>query len=161
MADIAGDSTHAGNMEHPMAPMMYAISTFHCMTVSLALGGEGLGTMWGEQKACELLAEAGFKDVEHRARRRRHHERLLRLQEVGDNNYDYDQHSAGRGDSADRRGPSDRDGDNGIAGDPCQDGYSDGTRISQLLSEGRRDLRRRVVQAALRTSPTTSWRALR
>jgi SAM-dependent methyltransferase len=61
MADIAGDSTHAGNMEHPLAPMMYAISTFHCMTVSLALGGEGLGTMWGQQKAMELLEEAGFK----------------------------------------------------------------------------------------------------
>jgi SAM-dependent methyltransferase len=63
MVDIAADSTHAGNMEHPMAAAFYAISTFHCMTVSLALGGEGLGTMWGEQKARELLAEAGFKDV--------------------------------------------------------------------------------------------------
>jgi SAM-dependent methyltransferase len=63
MADIAGDSTHGGNMENPMAAMMYAVSTFHCMTVSLALGGEGLGTMWGEQKAQELLAEAGFRDV--------------------------------------------------------------------------------------------------
>jgi len=63
MVDIAGDSTHAGNMEHPMAPAFYAISTFHCMTVSLALDGEGLGTMWGEQKARELLREAGFADV--------------------------------------------------------------------------------------------------
>jgi SAM-dependent methyltransferase len=61
--DIAGDSTHAGNMEHPLGPALYAISTFHCMTVSLALGGEGLGTMWGEQQARELLAEAGFRDV--------------------------------------------------------------------------------------------------
>jgi SAM-dependent methyltransferase len=66
MADIAGDSTHAGNMEHPLAPLMYGISTFHCMTVSLALGGEGLGTMWGQQTAMELLTEAGFKasDIE-------------------------------------------------------------------------------------------------
>jgi SAM-dependent methyltransferase len=66
MADIAGDSNHAGNMEHPLAPLMYGISTFHCMTVSLALGGEGLGTMWGQQKAMELLTEAGFKasDIE-------------------------------------------------------------------------------------------------
>lgn len=63
MADIAGASTHAGNMENPMAAMMYAVSTFHCMTVSLALGGEGLGTMWGEQQAVELLNEAGFSDV--------------------------------------------------------------------------------------------------
>jgi SAM-dependent methyltransferase len=67
MVDIAASSELAENMEHPMAPAFYAISTFHCMTVSLALGGEGLGTVWGEQKARELLAEAGFKrvDVEH------------------------------------------------------------------------------------------------
>lgn len=63
MVDVAADSTHAGNMQHPLAPSMYAISTFHCMTVSLALDGEGLGTMWGEQKARELLREAGFPDV--------------------------------------------------------------------------------------------------
>ena len=63
MVDVAADSTHAGNMEHPMAAAFYAISTFHCMTVSLALGGEGLGSMWGEQKARELLAEAGFSRV--------------------------------------------------------------------------------------------------
>ena len=36
----------------------------HCMTVSLAQDGEGLGAVWGEQKALELLAEAGFGDVE-------------------------------------------------------------------------------------------------
>jgi hypothetical protein len=30
------------------------------MTVSLALGDEWLDTMWGEQEARELLAEAGF-----------------------------------------------------------------------------------------------------
>jgi len=62
-ADIAADSTHAGNMEHPLGAGFYAISTFHCMTVSLALGGEGLGTMWGEQQAHELLNEAGFTDI--------------------------------------------------------------------------------------------------
>ena len=36
----------------------------HCMTVSLAQNGEGLGAVWGEQKALELLAEAGFREVE-------------------------------------------------------------------------------------------------
>jgi hypothetical protein len=34
------------------------------MTVSLAQGGAGLGTMWGEQTARRLLAEAGFTRVE-------------------------------------------------------------------------------------------------
>jgi len=61
--DVAAASDHAGNMEHPLGPMLYTISTMHCMTVSLALGGEGLGTCWGEQKALELLAEAGFTNV--------------------------------------------------------------------------------------------------
>ncbi|MEX2245678.1 MAG: class I SAM-dependent methyltransferase [Dehalococcoidia bacterium] len=62
--DIAADTNHAGNMEHPLGAALYSISTFHCMTVSLALGGEGLGTMWGEQKARELLAEAGFTSID-------------------------------------------------------------------------------------------------
>ena len=46
-----------------MGPCLYTISTMHCMTVSLALGGEGLGTVWGEQKARELMPEAGFADI--------------------------------------------------------------------------------------------------
>jgi len=61
--DIAASSELADNLTHPMAPFLYTISTMHCMTVSLALGGEGLGTVWGEQLALQLLAEAGFKDV--------------------------------------------------------------------------------------------------
>jgi hypothetical protein len=30
----------------------------------LAEGGEGLGAMWGEQKAREMFAEAGFLNVD-------------------------------------------------------------------------------------------------
>jgi ubiquinone/menaquinone biosynthesis C-methylase UbiE len=63
MQDIAGSSHLHKNMEHPLAPFGYTVSYMHCMTVSLALGGEGLGTMWGEEKACEMLKEAGFKGV--------------------------------------------------------------------------------------------------
>jgi 2-polyprenyl-3-methyl-5-hydroxy-6-metoxy-1,4-benzoquinol methylase len=63
MKDIKASSQVHENLDHPMGPFLYAISTLHCMTVSLALGGEGLGTMWGEQKARELLAEAGFAEV--------------------------------------------------------------------------------------------------
>jgi 2-polyprenyl-3-methyl-5-hydroxy-6-metoxy-1,4-benzoquinol methylase len=66
MADIAGSSNLEDNLAHPMAPWLYTVSLFHCMTVSLALDGEGLGTMWGEQKARELLSEAGFHSVEVR-----------------------------------------------------------------------------------------------
>jgi hypothetical protein len=34
------------------------------MTVSLALNGAGLGAMWGEEKAREMLQEAGFTEIE-------------------------------------------------------------------------------------------------
>lgn len=64
MQDIAGHSHHAGNLDHPLGPLLYTVSCMHCMTVSLASGGEGLGAMWGEEKARALLAEAGFAPVE-------------------------------------------------------------------------------------------------
>jgi 2-polyprenyl-3-methyl-5-hydroxy-6-metoxy-1,4-benzoquinol methylase len=51
------------NVGNPMAPIIYSVSTLHCLTVSLAEGGAGLGTAFGEQKARELLADAGFGDV--------------------------------------------------------------------------------------------------
>lgn len=34
------------------------------MTVSLAQGGEGLGAMWGREKALEYFNAAGFSRVE-------------------------------------------------------------------------------------------------
>ncbi|HSF60297.1 MAG TPA: class I SAM-dependent methyltransferase [Gaiellaceae bacterium] len=64
MQDIQGSSHVHENIEHPGGPLLYMISCMHCMTVSLAQGGDGLGAMWGEQKARELLAEAGFSSVD-------------------------------------------------------------------------------------------------
>ena len=66
MQDIAGSSHVHNNIGHPLGPFLYTISTMHCTTVSLAQGGEGLGTMWGEEKAGEMLAEAGFSNVQTR-----------------------------------------------------------------------------------------------
>ena len=63
-ADVAASSHLADNMELPLGPFFYSLSTMHCMTVSLALDGTGLGNMWGEQKALEMLADAGFKHVD-------------------------------------------------------------------------------------------------
>lgn len=60
MQDIAASSNLHENMENPIAPTLYTISTMHCMTVSLAYDGEGLGTVWGRQKAEQMLKEAGF-----------------------------------------------------------------------------------------------------
>jgi hypothetical protein len=33
------------------------------MTLSLGQNGEGLGSMWGQERALEYLSEAGFHDV--------------------------------------------------------------------------------------------------
>ncbi len=64
MVDIGASSNLHENMDFMLAPFMYTISCMHCMTVSLALNGAGLGAMWGEQKARHMLAEAGFTRVE-------------------------------------------------------------------------------------------------
>ena len=64
MVDIAASSQLECNPDNPLAPFLFTVSTMHCMTVSLARGGEGLGACRGEEKARELLAEAGFASVE-------------------------------------------------------------------------------------------------
>ena len=64
MQDIRGCSHVHKNLDHPLGPLLYTISCMHCMTVSLAQGGEGLGAMWGEEKTREYLALAGFRSVE-------------------------------------------------------------------------------------------------
>ena len=47
-----------------MAPFVYVVSTLHCLTVSLAAGGTGLGTAWGEQVTVEMLRDADFGPVQ-------------------------------------------------------------------------------------------------
>jgi SAM-dependent methyltransferase len=63
MVDVRASSELQDNVGHPLGPFLYGMSTMHCMTVSLALGGAGLGTAWGEQKALSMLREAGFASV--------------------------------------------------------------------------------------------------
>lgn len=64
MQDIATSSYVHKNLEHPLGAYMYTVSCLHCMTVSLAQGGAGLGAAWGEELAQKMLADAGFKQVE-------------------------------------------------------------------------------------------------
>jgi len=64
MQDIRGSSQVHNNIGHPIGPFLYAVSCMHCMTVSLAQGGEGLGAMWGEETTREYLRQAGFRSVE-------------------------------------------------------------------------------------------------
>ncbi|KAJ3056196.1 hypothetical protein HK097_007802 [Rhizophlyctis rosea] len=63
MQDINGNTSPEQNVSHPVGSFLYAISLTHCMTVSLADGGEGLGTMWGRQMARNMLEKAGFGEV--------------------------------------------------------------------------------------------------
>jgi hypothetical protein len=62
--DIQGTSSHEGDKAHPVAPFIYTISCMHCMSVSLAYGGAGLGAAWGKQTALRMLREAGFDRVD-------------------------------------------------------------------------------------------------
>jgi 2-polyprenyl-3-methyl-5-hydroxy-6-metoxy-1,4-benzoquinol methylase len=64
LVDIQASSHVHENIEHPLGPLLYTISCMHCMTVSLALGGEGLGAVWGEQQATQLLRDASFTRIE-------------------------------------------------------------------------------------------------
>lgn len=64
MQDIAGSSHVHKNLENPIGTFTYTVSCLHCMTVSLSQGGAGLGAAWGEEKAVQMLAEAGFTHVE-------------------------------------------------------------------------------------------------
>ena len=54
----------AGGKSQSAGRTMYASSTMHCMTVSLAQGGEGLGSVIGAAKARALAEEAGFSRVD-------------------------------------------------------------------------------------------------
>ena len=58
--DIAGASYLENNVDHPVAPFMYQVSTTHCMSVSLAQNGAGLNSMWGKELATKMMKEAGF-----------------------------------------------------------------------------------------------------
>jgi SAM-dependent methyltransferase len=62
--DIDASSSHHGDLDHPLGPLLYTISCLHCMTVSLARGGRGLGAMWGRDRARQLFEAAGFSEVE-------------------------------------------------------------------------------------------------
>jgi SAM-dependent methyltransferase len=64
MWDVAASSHLHNNADHLLGPFLYAVSCMHCMTVSLARNGQGLGAMWGQEKAMTMLAVAGFSDIQ-------------------------------------------------------------------------------------------------
>jgi 2-polyprenyl-3-methyl-5-hydroxy-6-metoxy-1,4-benzoquinol methylase len=52
------------NLRNPYAPLSYGISLLFCVPTSVATGGTGLGAMWGQELALEMLAGAGLTDVQ-------------------------------------------------------------------------------------------------
>ncbi|MCG2621090.1 class I SAM-dependent methyltransferase [Arthrobacter sp. I2-34] len=64
LVDIKASSNVEDNIGLPWGSYLYAISTYHCMSVSLGLDGDGLGTVWGTQRALSMLADAGFRNIE-------------------------------------------------------------------------------------------------
>jgi 2-polyprenyl-3-methyl-5-hydroxy-6-metoxy-1,4-benzoquinol methylase len=63
MQDIQACTHLHDNLSNPLGPMIYTVSCMHCMSVSLANGGPGLGAAWGKEMALEMLSKAGFEDV--------------------------------------------------------------------------------------------------
>jgi 2-polyprenyl-3-methyl-5-hydroxy-6-metoxy-1,4-benzoquinol methylase len=63
MQDISGSGHVHKDVDHPIGTFLYTVSCMHCMTVSLAQNGEGLGAMWGEEKTKEYLRRAGFGSI--------------------------------------------------------------------------------------------------
>jgi 2-polyprenyl-3-methyl-5-hydroxy-6-metoxy-1,4-benzoquinol methylase len=55
-ADRLEDNLHAGGA------LLYAMSSLHCVPISLAEGGEGVGAAWGPRRAEACCREAGFSE---------------------------------------------------------------------------------------------------
>jgi hypothetical protein len=58
--DISGSSHVHKDIEHPIGTFLYTISCMHCMTVSLAQGGEGLGAMWVKRRRASICRRRVF-----------------------------------------------------------------------------------------------------
>jgi SAM-dependent methyltransferase len=57
-------SSSLENNLHDHGALLYGISTMHCMTQSLAAGGEGVGAAWGREMAENYARLAGFSTFE-------------------------------------------------------------------------------------------------
>jgi 2-polyprenyl-3-methyl-5-hydroxy-6-metoxy-1,4-benzoquinol methylase len=67
MQEVSASGSLAEDAARPLATFLYTLSCLHCVPVSLAAGGEGLGAPGGSRAARRLLSEAGFGAVEAHA----------------------------------------------------------------------------------------------
>lgn len=63
MQELAVSSQLSKAAEHPLAPMLFSLSCMQSVPVALAQDGEAFGKLWGEERAMQLLVEAGFRRV--------------------------------------------------------------------------------------------------
>jgi len=63
-SEMTGSTNPLENRDDSLARVRAALSPYHCLTVSLAEGGAGLGTILGEEGARELALAAGYDDFE-------------------------------------------------------------------------------------------------
>lgn len=63
MQQLRAASRISENLEPRTAPLLYTLSCMHSLTVSFEGNGLGLGAVWGEERACAMLAAAGFGRV--------------------------------------------------------------------------------------------------
>jgi len=59
-SEMTGSTNPLENRDDSLARVRAALSPYHCLTVSLAGGGAGLGTILGEQGARDLALAAGY-----------------------------------------------------------------------------------------------------
>lgn len=62
MMEPAADSDLEENLT-PRGALLYGVSAMHCMTQSLARGGQGVGAVWGRQAIEQAARRAGFATV--------------------------------------------------------------------------------------------------
>ena len=65
LVDIKASSDMLQNKDNSFSPFLYTVSLMHCMPVGMGKDGEGagLGMVWGEELAMEMLQKAGFGKV--------------------------------------------------------------------------------------------------
>jgi hypothetical protein len=63
MVESAATGDLTADTARPGALLSYASSVGHCMQVSLAAGGRGIGNQWGRDAVLADLARAGFGKV--------------------------------------------------------------------------------------------------
>lgn len=64
MMELNASSRLDEMMGHPMAKMLYSISTMYCVPASLADGGEGIGNCMGEELPRQMCLDVGFSSFQ-------------------------------------------------------------------------------------------------